>query len=48
MDEATLAQFRAANVRMIYVTFGLTAGPDPNPQVYFISPDGKVRQSWNE
>jgi hypothetical protein len=48
MDEATLAQFRAANVRMIYVTFGLSSGPDFKPQVYFISPDGKVRQNWSE
>lgn len=48
IDEATLDQFRAANVRMIYVTFGLSSGPDFKPQVYFISPDGKVRQNWSE
>ncbi len=46
MDPAILEHFEASNVRWIYVSFGLSMGPNFEPQVYFISPDGSARQNW--
>lgn len=41
-----LEHFENADVRWIYVGFGVSVGPNPEPQIYFVSEAGDVRQQW--